>query len=233
MEQESKEERRRRMSRERNRRYRANMSTEARACKALRDKKSREAKAANRLKLNDTLLEEGRRICSRCFHKKQLTEFSKNKRIVADKYNEICDICLIKSYATASYSPDVLTPAFWRKKAYSCNTTAMSRFKRTGEVRKLQDLPYKMTGVDLVEIYDKQQGLCIYCTEDLSSGAFQMDHRIPLSRGGTHIKENIDIVCSFCNRAKHNMLPEEFIEAALAYAKRIVAIEHEDKEPRG
>ena len=49
---------------------------------------------------------------------------------------------------------------------------------------------------------------CSYCKEE---GATHIDHRIPLSRGGTHTYNNIQIVCQNCNYAKRDMLEHEFI----------------------
>lgn len=43
---------------------------------------------------------------------------------------------------------------------------------------------------------------CVYC-----DGAFQeIDHFIPLSKGGTHSLDNLVPSCMFCNRSKNNRL---------------------------
>jgi 5-methylcytosine-specific restriction endonuclease McrA len=38
------------------------------------------------------------------------------------------------------------------------------------------------------------------------------DHRIPRSRGGRNVLENIDVICRRCNADKGNMTREEFLE---------------------
>lgn len=59
----------------------------------------------------------------------------------------------------------------------------------------------------------RQGGRCHYCRERLSlSGPdkFQVDHFIPLSRGGSNWPSNIVLACPGCNLAKGSKLPSEF-----------------------
>jgi len=48
----------------------------------------------------------------------------------------------------------------------------------------------------------------------LSRGSFvkdHLEHKIPLSRGGTNKRENLDIACEYCNCSKNNKTVEEFL----------------------
>ncbi|WP_295819854.1 HNH endonuclease [uncultured Deinococcus sp.] len=59
----------------------------------------------------------------------------------------------------------------------------------------------------------KQGNKCHYCREQLELDGprrFQVDHFIPLSRGGTNYMNNLVIACPDCNRAKADKLPWEF-----------------------
>ena len=58
-----------------------------------------------------------------------------------------------------------------------------------------------------------QDGKCVYCERRLNAG-WEMDHRLPLTRGGTNEPDNLAICCTHCNRAKGNRTPEEFVEWA-------------------
>lgn len=49
-------------------------------------------------------------------------------------------------------------------------------------------------------------GCCAYC----GGAATEMDHVIPLSRGGRHDKDNIVPACRSCNARKHAKTPEEW-----------------------
>lgn len=47
---------------------------------------------------------------------------------------------------------------------------------------------------------------------DLSiSSSYSLDHKIPKSRGGSSNLDNLALTTSAINKAKHNLLPEEFI----------------------
>lgn len=50
-------------------------------------------------------------------------------------------------------------------------------------------------------------GSCAYCG---SKVLIEIDHRIPLSRGGSNLIDNILPACRRCNRRKHTMTEEEF-----------------------
>lgn len=53
---------------------------------------------------------------------------------------------------------------------------------------------------------------CAYCKHpNDGSVAFAVDHRMPLSLGGLHALENLAACCEPCNRAKHDMHPDDYV----------------------
>jgi 5-methylcytosine-specific restriction endonuclease McrA len=50
--------------------------------------------------------------------------------------------------------------------------------------------------------------LCAYCKK--YSESYDVEHIVPLSRGGLHDIENITVACPSCNRRKGNKTVEEF-----------------------
>ena len=56
----------------------------------------------------------------------------------------------------------------------------------------------------------KQSRYCYYCREELN-GKFEIDHKIPLCRGGINHISNIVVSCVGCNRSKGKMTVEEFL----------------------
>lgn len=59
----------------------------------------------------------------------------------------------------------------------------------------------------------KQGNKCHYCREPLEidgSRKYQVDHFIPLSRGGTNYMNNLVIACPDCNQAKGSKMPWEY-----------------------
>lgn len=61
--------------------------------------------------------------------------------------------------------------------------------------------PGKWTAEDLKLLHGKQHGLCAYCGHPYGQ-AFEVDHVIPLAKGGTNWPYNIVIACPRCNRSK-------------------------------
>lgn len=66
---------------------------------------------------------------------------------------------------------------------------------------------------------DAQEARCHYCGEELEfsgKNKFQVDHFVPLSRGGSNWPSNIVIACAGCNAAKGDKMPWEFRPARFA-----------------
>jgi 5-methylcytosine-specific restriction endonuclease McrA len=62
-----------------------------------------------------------------------------------------------------------------------------------------------------------ERGICYYCGRRVPASELTMDHKIPLSRGGTSDKSNIVPACKECNNKKKYLLPWEWEE----YLKRL------------
>lgn len=62
---------------------------------------------------------------------------------------------------------------------------------------------------DLDAIYAAQHGRCYYCGVTLAK-PIHVDHKQPLSRGGTNWPDNLALTCAFCNLSKHNSTEAEF-----------------------
>jgi len=75
-------------------------------------------------------------------------------------------------------------------------------------------LAIELPSIDEVEAHLRCQPLrCTYCNRPLNAskaGRMNLDHRIPLNRGGTAAVHNIVLACSGDNRAKGNCTEEEF-----------------------
>jgi 5-methylcytosine-specific restriction endonuclease McrA len=58
-----------------------------------------------------------------------------------------------------------------------------------------------------------QQNRCAVCGIELTNVAFHVDHRTPLSRGGTNEFSNLQILCKSCNLRKSGRDPIEFMNS--------------------
>lgn len=58
-------------------------------------------------------------------------------------------------------------------------------------------------------IFEKYKGKCAICGQELDKEKFEVDHILPLSRGGTNDLDNLQCTCSMCNRLKGDYTDEE------------------------
>ncbi len=79
----------------------------------------------------------------------------------------------------------------------------------------------KLGTKDLKEMLERQGHKCALTGRPLTPENCAMDHIIPLSRGGTHTKDNAQLVAAEVNKAKGTMLEQEFVQLCrevIAYA---------------
>lgn len=56
------------------------------------------------------------------------------------------------------------------------------------------------------EIYERDGYRCVKCGN--KSRKLTLDHKIPVSKGGTNATENLQTMCGGCNHAKGSKLPK-------------------------
>ncbi len=59
------------------------------------------------------------------------------------------------------------------------------------------------------EIYEIQNGVCYICGEQFQFCEMELDHIIPIARGGLHERSNVAMACVHCNRSKGAKMPWE------------------------
>lgn len=75
------------------------------------------------------------------------------------------------------------------------------------------------TAEDVQRLYDEQGGRCFYCGKELD-GEYDLDHKTPLSRGGTDWPENLCCACELCSYRKQKKTAEEFREYLASLRRR-------------
>lgn len=58
-------------------------------------------------------------------------------------------------------------------------------------------------------LHQRDRGICMYCAKHVSYDAMQVEHVVPLSRGGRTVWKNVVCACHRCNHHKGNRVPEE------------------------
>ena len=66
------------------------------------------------------------------------------------------------------------------------------------------------TEIDVSEIFKSQKGKCAYCRSQLVK--YHVDHITPLSRGGSNLRSNLQVLCPTCNVKKSNTDPITFAQ---------------------
>lgn len=62
-------------------------------------------------------------------------------------------------------------------------------------------------------------GRCAWCGDSLIGQAFEIDHIMPLSRGGDNLTVNLVLACADCNRRKGDKPPLTFAQQQSARGK--------------
>lgn len=80
--------------------------------------------------------------------------------------------------------------------------------------------------------------VCIYCGHPLTLEEMEVDHIVPLSRGGANEYDNKVCACPACNAAKANQSVEEFVSEMKprqyrSYRNRLETLYMQGKLPMG
>ena len=63
--------------------------------------------------------------------------------------------------------------------------------------------------VNPIELFAEQGGVCYLCKVQFKFKEMELDHVMPLARGGKHKKSNCKMACRHCNRSKGSKTLEE------------------------
>lgn len=106
-----------------------------------------------------------------------------------------------------------------KRQAYCSNTCKKREQNRSKEIRRRHKL--KENGkidysITLSAVIEKHKKICAICGEKVDMSVHSnhddypsIDHIIPVSKGGTHTWDNVQLAHRRCNNKKRDMLPEE------------------------
>lgn len=95
----------------------------------------------------------------------------------------------------------------------------------TGERTELKNIPIpekkkkkstvkrkSFSSKERLTIYRKTKGHCYLCGEFVDFDSFEVEHKIPLSKGGTNNLNNLFCSCHCCNTIKQDIYPKDFMK---------------------
>ncbi len=93
---------------------------------------------------------------------------------------------------------------------YSRRPENKERYRARNHIRRAHKVVAggTFTKQDVQNMLKGQKGKCAFCKQRLVK--YEVDHIIPLSRGGSNWPYNLQLLCRSCNRRKHDKLPHEF-----------------------
>jgi len=179
----------------------------------MRDLSSRTRDAEGRL-CRETRFSPVDKRCSECQETKPIGDFSTDSR-KRDGRKSACKVCLAaKERSRHASNPD-------RSRTYD----ASRREQRNGRLRakRVADPAWaarqrrivaryhelKRCGITIDLLFDRDRGICHICEEAVEITDAQMDHVIPLSRGGSHDPMNVKLAHGRCNARKRDKLLSE------------------------
>lgn len=110
-----------------------------------------------------------------------------------------------RAYAAKTSARNVRRAAEWHALHPESKRTAV-RNRRA----RLAGSSDKHTRSDVLQLLIEQGSCCAACRADLSITGYHVDHAIPISRGGSNGKANLQLLCPTCNLRKGALTMDEF-----------------------
>lgn len=114
-----------------------------------------------------------------------------------------------------------------RAREYRANNLEKYRAHRRNRKARARNAEGSFTHEDVAALYVKQDGCCYWCSVDLGD-RYEVDHYIPLAKGGTNNPDNLVLACQTCNASKGAKMPDEF----RAYLETIAGLAEEIAQRR-
>ena len=144
---------------------------------------------------------EYRKLWRREARKKNPEAFNRAARNWKQKHKESVNITALK-YRRAN--PEKMKVR--RKRYYDSNPAFQAYVRKATATRRLRIKimdDKTITNGSLAVLFEKQKGVCPICGL-LFQGRPQLDHKLPLSKGGAHSINNVQFTHAFCNLSKNN-----------------------------
>lgn len=145
--------------------------------------------------------------CAKCKSWKPIDEFAKGAGGKPHSYCKVCHSAWFEArrrrLGQKPFVPADPIAAEKRQKIYKREWNRIAQHNR----RAAGKMP---NSFEIGRMLCQQDAKCAYCGE-LLSGQYHIDHKLPVSRGGSNDIENLHITCARCNLRKATLTHEEFL----------------------
>lgn len=131
-----------------------------------------------------------------------------------ERYRKNPEPYKLRAKKWVALNPDAATEsARKRQTVYRSKNREKSHINRRKQrARKLQN-GGTHTPADIVAIFVSQRGKCGYCKKKVTMEGKHVDHIVPLIRGGSNDRRNLQILCPRCNLRKNAKDPIDYARA--------------------
>jgi 5-methylcytosine-specific restriction endonuclease McrA len=145
-------------------------------------------------------------ICKKVFPIEQFTKLKSSKKGYRRQCYECARVLRKKQYDKYPERAKEYSKAYRKAHPEKCREYT----KRHNDKKRAATVS-TVTYAHIKAQYKRQKGKCHWCRVSVWLD-YDVDHIVPLDRGGAHAPENIVISCVPCNRKKSNKLPSEWVE---------------------
>lgn len=89
-----------------------------------------------------------------------------------------------------------------KRRAYLKTDKGMSMHRRQTQKRYATKKLAFVEDVSPIDLFNEQDGVCYICESKFTFKQMELDHIVPLSKGGKHEIKNCKMACVKCNRSK-------------------------------
>lgn len=123
------------------------------------------------------------------------------------QHNKPRVLATTKAWYDANKERKAATAALWRQ----ANPETVAAINSANRARR-RNAPGRFVKADIDRLWDEQCGICAapHCDTPLVVSC-TVDHKQPLSRGGSNWPTNLQLLCKPCNSSKHDKTMDEWL----------------------